>query len=131
LSKTSEAEDNKQDARPSSGGSIIMMNVRHGAAAAALSIHSVSYFFASTFAQNDSVSIPSHETENIVISIIIAVGCLITIFWLWMLIECLVKESDEGNTKVMWIGIILLSSWVGAMLYFIIRRPQRKAELGK
>ena len=108
-----------------------MMNIRHRIAAVALSIYSVSYFFASAFAQNDSVSIPSHETENIVLSIIIAVVCLISMFWLWMLIECLVKESDEGNTKVMWIGIILLSSLVGAMLYFIIRRPQRKAELGK
>lgn len=108
-----------------------MMNVRHRIAAVALSVYSVSYFFASAFAQNDSVLIPSHEIENIVISIIVVVACLITLFWLWMLIECLVKESDEGNTKVMWIGIILLSSLVGAMLYFIIRRPQRKAELGR
>lgn len=108
-----------------------MMNVRYRAVAAALSIYSVSYFFTSAFAQNNSISIPSHETENIVISIIIAVACLITMFWLWMLIECLVKESDEGNTKVMWIGILLFTSWIGAMLYFIIRRPQRKAELGK
>jgi uncharacterized membrane protein YbaN (DUF454 family) len=84
---------------------------------------------ANTFA--DGPSIPSHENENIFLSMLLAVAFLMTLFWLWMLIDCLVKESDEGNTKLIWVGMILVTGWLGAILYFILRRPQRKSELGK
>jgi hypothetical protein len=64
--------------------------------------------------------------------IIVLVICVpILLFWLWMLIECVTKESNEGNTKVVWLAIIMFTQFVGALLYFFIRRPQRKAELGK
>jgi hypothetical protein len=64
--------------------------------------------------------------------IIVLVICVpILLFWLWMLIECATKEPNEGNTKVVWLAIILFTQFVGALLYFFIRRPQRKAEMGK
>ena len=51
------------------------------------------------------------------------------VFWLWMLVECATKESSVGNTKIVWIMIILFASVFGALLYWFIRRPQRNAEL--
>ena len=50
-------------------------------------------------------------------------------FWLWMLAECATRESNVGNTKIVWILIILFASVFGALLYWFIRRPQRNAEL--
>jgi prolipoprotein diacylglyceryltransferase len=47
------------------------------------------------------------------------------IFWLWMLIDCATKESDQGNTKIVWIIIIVFTNFVGAMVYFLVRRSQR------
>lgn len=51
-------------------------------------------------------------------------------FWIWMLIDCATKESSQGNDKVVWIIIIALANWIGAAIYFFVRRPKRIRELG-
>jgi hypothetical protein len=61
----------------------------------------------------------------------IVVGVLGTTFWLWMLIDCAIKESNEGNTKVVWIIVIAFAHIIGAVAYSLVRRPQRFAELGR
>lgn len=69
-------------------------------------------------------------TELLVIFIIlVSIGG--TIFWVWMLIDCATKEDNQGNTKIVWIMIILLTHWLGALLYLLVRRPQRIAERGR
>ena len=52
-------------------------------------------------------------------------------FWIWMLVECATKESDTGNTKVVWAIIIVFTNMIGAMIYYFVRRPQRWKELGR
>ncbi len=52
-------------------------------------------------------------------------------FWLWMLIDCATNEPDTGNNKVVWIIIIVFAQIVGAVLYWIVRRDQRIAEVGR
>lgn len=59
------------------------------------------------------------------------IGLLGFLFWIWMLVECATKESDEGNNKVVWILIIVLLHILGALIYGIFRRPQRIRELGR
>jgi hypothetical protein len=63
--------------------------------------------------------------------VVLPVGVLFLLFWIWMLIDCVTKEAEEGNTKLVWVGIILVTPVIGALLYLSIRRPQRKAELGR
>ena len=53
-----------------------------------------------------------------------------TILWIWMIIDCATKESSEGNEKLIWILIILLTHWIGALIYFLVRRPKRIQEIG-
>ena len=48
-----------------------------------------------------------------------------SIFWVWMLVDCATKESDLGNTKIVWLLIILFTHMIGALLYFFVRRPER------
>lgn len=48
---------------------------------------------------------------------------------LWALIECLLYESSEGNTKVVWVLVILLAPLLGPLLYLLLRRPRRRLEL--
>lgn len=50
-------------------------------------------------------------------------------FWIWMIIDCATKESDQGNTKLVWVIIILFANLIGALIYYFVRRPQRLAEL--
>jgi heme/copper-type cytochrome/quinol oxidase subunit 4 len=47
------------------------------------------------------------------------------------LISCVKNESSTDNTKVVWVVIIAVLQWLGALAYFIIRRPQRIRELGR
>jgi hypothetical protein len=53
------------------------------------------------------------------------------VFWIRALVDCATKESDAGNTKVVWVMIILFANLVGAVIYWLVRRPQRYAELGR
>ncbi len=53
------------------------------------------------------------------------------ILWIWMLIECATKEPAEGNDKIVWILVIVLVGWLGALIYLLARRPKRIAEHGQ
>ena len=53
------------------------------------------------------------------------------IFWIWTLVDCATKEPSEGNDKIVWILIILLTNMIGAILYFLIRRPKRIQEFDR
>lgn len=53
------------------------------------------------------------------------------IFWIWMLIDCATKEPDEGNDKIVWILILIFTHVVGALIYFLVRRPQRLRDVGR
>ncbi len=55
----------------------------------------------------------------------------LTVLWIWMLVDCATKETDQGNTKIVWILIIILTHWLGALIYLLVRRPQRLKELGR
>lgn len=59
------------------------------------------------------------------------IGLVGTVFWIWMIIDCATKERSEGNDKVIWILIILLTHLIGALIYFFARRPARIREVGR
>ena len=54
----------------------------------------------------------------------------LVVFWIWMLVDCATKEPSAGNDKIVWILVIVFTHWIGALIYFLVRRPQRKKELG-
>ena len=43
---------------------------------------------------------------------------LTTIFWIWMLIDCLFSRKKGGGIKIGWFIFILLTHIVGAVIYF-------------
>lgn len=63
--------------------------------------------------------------------VFLTVAVLSTVFWIWMLIDCATKEPSTGNDKIVWIVILALTHWIGAAIYFFVRRPQRIAEMGR
>ena len=68
---------------------------------------------------------------DVFIIVMMGILALFLAFWVWALVDCAIRETDERNTKAVWVGIILLANWIGALVYLIVRRPQRKAELGR
>ena len=63
--------------------------------------------------------------------VIFVVATLGTIFWVWMIVDCATKESDQGNDKVVWIAIILVTHLIGAIIYYFVRRRPRIAQFGR
>jgi len=58
------------------------------------------------------------------------IGLSLAILWVWMLVECVTREPSEGNDKIVWLLIILLLGWIGALVYFFARRPERIRRFG-
>jgi len=54
-----------------------------------------------------------------------------TVLWIWMLIDCATKEPSEGNDKLIWILVIVFTHLIGALIYLLVRRPQRIREFGR
>lgn len=71
-----------------------------------------------------------------VVPLLLLVGLLMSLFtgflfWAWALVDCATKESSEDNTKIVWILVILLANWVGALIYIFVRKPERLRESRK
>lgn len=65
-----------------------------------------------------------------ILTIFFIIGVFGTIFWIWMIIDCATKEPTKGNEKLVWVIIIVFTHIIGALIYYIVRRPERKAEFG-
>jgi hypothetical protein len=48
-----------------------------------------------------------------------------------MLIDCAKNETDEGNHRLIWILVVALTGWIGALIYFFARRGERRRTLGR
>jgi len=59
------------------------------------------------------------------------VGLGLLVFWILVLIDCLKNERSEGNDKIVWVLVIVLAHWIGALIYLLVRRPERKRLYGK
>jgi hypothetical protein len=71
-------------------------------------------------------------SPELVFVLVIAIFSLLLIsFWIWMLIDCITKESDQGNDKVTWVIVIALLGWIGALIYLLARRPTRVRQFGR
>ena len=43
-------------------------------------------------------------------------------FWIWMLVDCVQREfpPQEQNSKIVWILVIVLAGWIGALIYYFV-----------
>lgn len=53
-------------------------------------------------------------------------GLISLAFWIWMLIDCITKETDEGNNRLIWVLVIVLTGAIGALIYYFVRRQKRQ-----
>ncbi|GAB4409702.1 MAG: hypothetical protein Kow00123_23110 [Anaerolineales bacterium] len=45
-----------------------------------------------------------------------------TAFWVWMLVEAVSRETDSRH-RALWSIAIVFGQGLGALLYFVVRRP--------
>ena len=53
------------------------------------------------------------------------------VFYVFIIVDCAKYESEEGNTKIVWILVILLTPPLGGIIYYLVRRPERISTLGR
>ncbi|MFN2238529.1 MAG: PLDc N-terminal domain-containing protein [Thermoanaerobaculia bacterium] len=46
-----------------------------------------------------------------------------TAFWVWMIIEAATKET--GDDRLIWVLIVIFTHFLGAVIYFFVRRRRR------
>lgn len=63
---------------------------------------------------------PFHGTELITL--------LLTLFWIWMLIDCLRNKGLSGTAKLIWALLILFIHPFGAFIYLIFGRSRRSKQ---
>lgn len=50
------------------------------------------------------------------------IAILLVAFWIWMLVDCATNNYLQGNDKVVWVLVVVLVGWLGAIIYFFIAR---------
>lgn len=62
--------------------------------------------------------------------ILLLIVIIITVPWLWMLIDCLKRPDDKfaigGNyAKLIWVLVIIFTGLIGALIYyFLVKRKE-------
>jgi hypothetical protein len=56
--------------------------------------------------------------------VMIAAAIAGTIFWIFALVDCAQREFPGPNDKLMWILIVALLHWIGALVYWFVGRPR-------
>ena len=55
----------------------------------------------------------------------ILLAVLLSVFWVWMLVESLTNTSLSSTEKVVWSAVIFFFPFLGALIYlFLGRRPR-------
>ena len=52
------------------------------------------------------------------------IGLALTVFWIWMLVDCLTSAMPT-NEKILWAVVIVLTHALGALIYFFVKRGNR------
>lgn len=57
-------------------------------------------------------------------------GLFATAFWIWALVDCIANEPRDSNDRIVWVVVIAITHFFGALLYFFLRRPKRLQTVG-
>ena len=55
---------------------------------------------------------------------LIGLSLVATVFWIIELVDVCRREFPDQNTKLIWILVLIFSHGVGALVYFVVGRPQ-------
>lgn len=74
---------------------------------------------------------PDPESPFSFLLIIFALFAVVALllFWAWMLVDCanIPPESSDYSSRPMWLLVIVLVGWLGALIYFFTVRRRRMA----
>ena len=53
------------------------------------------------------------------------IALLLSVFWLWMLIDALTNPALDATAKIVWAVVIFFLHVLGALIYFFVGRKGR------
>ena len=60
----------------------------------------------------------------------VAFGIFSFVFWILMIIDVAQRKFEEENEKILWLLIVILTGFVGAMIYYFMiiraKKPENK-----
>ena len=61
----------------------------------------------------------------VIMPLFFLVGLAFLIFWILMIVDCIKRKFPNENDKILWILVIILTSWIGALIYyFVVKRKK-------
>jgi hypothetical protein len=64
--------------------------------------------------------------EILFLLFLIPLSMLTFAFWVWMLVDAAQNRGLDQNEKIVWILVVALLHFLGALIYFFAGRPKRK-----
>ena len=52
------------------------------------------------------------------------IGIAILAFWVWALVDAIKNPRLSDNERIIWIIVIVLTSWLGALIYLLAGRKR-------
>ncbi len=65
--------------------------------------------------------------ELLIIGLIVPISLAGLAFWVWMLVDCIQNTRLDPNEKIMWVVVIALTHFIGALIYLLIGRNRQRA----
>ena len=59
------------------------------------------------------------------------IAALVFVFWIWMIIDCAKRDFRKDVEKIVWIIIIVLAGWLGALIYLFVVKNSNKRGISK
>jgi hypothetical protein len=64
--------------------------------------------------------------EVLLILCILPLSALSLAFWIWMLIDAAQNRGLDQNERIVWVIVVALLHFIGALVYFFAGRPKRR-----
>lgn len=52
--------------------------------------------------------------------VVLAVAIFLVIAWIWMIIDCLIRNFKEGSERIAWLLVLIFLSVIGAIIYYFM-----------
>jgi uncharacterized membrane protein len=69
--------------------------------------------------------------NGLLVLLFLTVGLAAFAFWIWAIID-VVKVADDSmfraGNKLIWVLVIVLTGVIGAIIYFVVGRPEPRSE---
>lgn len=63
-------------------------------------------------------------TGGLILAVFVVLAIVTSVFWIWMLIDALTNEPTTEQ-KLLWFLVIFFLHFLGALIYFFVRRSAR------